>query len=33
MDIERIKQIAREAGEIILTAVRPQVKNRPRVPH
>jgi len=25
MDIERIKQIAREAGEIMLTAVRPQV--------
>ncbi len=28
MDIERIKQIAREAGEIMLTAVRPQVMEK-----
>ena len=28
MDIERIKQVAREAGEIMLTAVRPQVMEK-----
>ena len=28
MDIEKIKQVAREAGEIMLTAVRPQVMEK-----